>query len=76
MAKITVTPMLGNPRNDRTESLRGCHAMIERSEYINSMPGQLGTSLDSAIKKLLLTDYVRENLNRDHKVSLIITLEV
>lgn len=76
MAKITVTPLLGNPKTTRIDSLSGCHALFEKAEYINADPGRLGTSLESAIKKILLTEYARENLKHDRKVSLIITLEM
>lgn len=76
MAKVTVTPMLGHPKPVRLDSLTGCHALFEKAEYINGMPGNLGVSLESAIKKILTTPHAREQMVHDSKVSLIITLEL
>lgn len=75
MAKITITPMIGSPKATRLDSLTGCHALFERAEYTPFDAGRLGVTLESAIKKILLTDHARHDLAMTGKVSLIITLE-
>jgi len=76
MAKLIITPMLGNPRADRLESLTHCHALHEKSEVAPLDVGRLGPTLEAAIKKILLTDDMRRNLRDNQKVSIILTLEL
>lgn len=56
--KIKVMPMIGTVRNERLESLRGCHALTERSVFKEVNAITLGPTLEKAIKELLLADRV------------------
>jgi hypothetical protein len=57
--KLIVTPMIGEVRQERLDSLRTCHAIYER-QVIKRIDGKdLGKAVDMAIKELLLADRAR-----------------
>jgi hypothetical protein len=59
MATMTIKliPMLGEPKQDRLDSLRGCHALFERTVVKRGVKGtEIGKEVHAALASLLLAD--------------------
>lgn len=56
MAKVRVMPVIGAMTNSRLESLRGCHALTERSVVREFTQTSFNTVVGQALKELLLAD--------------------
>jgi hypothetical protein len=57
MPRVTVMPLSGEiRRDDRLGSLRGCHAITERSAVRRFETGHMAEALESAMKELMLAD--------------------
>ena len=56
--KITVMPMLGEvKRHERLDSLRGCHALTERSVVKMASSGaEMRAALGAALQELMMAD--------------------
>lgn len=73
MACIRLTPMIGQPRNERLESLRGCHMIHERGVVKSFEAGKMGRALEDAVKELALADRLAA---MDGKLRFVLEIEL
>jgi hypothetical protein len=74
MARIKVMPLIGAIQQERLESLRGCHAIQERTVVKHFEVGGLEKAMGDALKELLIADRVTALENQ--KLQFIIIVEV
>ena len=72
--KIVAMPVIGQPQENRLESLRSCHAIFERKVINVAETVDFEKNLAAAMKELLLAD--ASSRLRSGKQHFLVTLEI